>query len=269
MRMKKLLHTHNNQQIFIPVPPPSNLPSFFVFSLHKAGSTMLSGIIEKIGSQLEIPLISVTQTAYAQGFEEDQLTEEACSLFSKVGYGFYGFRYLPHYLSDFDLSGFKKILLIRDPRDILVSLYFSVVKSHAVTVGEAGKRLLQEREAAAKIDIDEYVMQNMEYFVARFRVYQQLEDDRLRLYRYEDVVFEKYQWIQDILEFLELELDQEKIREIAQSYDIFPTQENPAAHTRKVTPGDYKQKLKPSTIAILNQQFDEILNHYGYSVEEE
>lgn len=225
---------------------------------------MLTEIMEEIGKYLQIPLISITQSTYAQGFEDGQLTEEVCSLFSETGYGFYGFRYLPHYLAEFDLSRFKKILLIRDPRDILVSLYFSVVKSHQVTVGEAGKRLLQERETAAKIDIDEYVIQTMQIFVTRFRTYRRLEDDRFKLYRYEDVIFEKSKWIQDILAFLGLELDQQTIEDIAKSYDVFPTQEDPASHIRKVTPGDYQQKLKPATIEILNQQFHEILHHYGY-----
>lgn len=230
---------------------------------------MLNGIIETIGSHLEISLISIAQAAYSQGLEEDCLPKETCDLFSKIGYGFYGFRYLPGYLVDFDLSKFKKILLVRDPRDILVSLYFSVLKSHMVTVGEEGKRLLQEREAIAKIDIDEYVIQNAQCFVDRFYAYRRLEDDRLLLCRYEDIVFKKNQWIQDILRFLELELDEQNIQKIAQSYDVFPTQENPVAHTRKVTPGDYRHKLKPSTIATLNQQFNEILNHYGYSLEGE
>jgi hypothetical protein len=55
------------------------------------------------------------------------------------------------------------------------------------------------------------------------------------------------------------------IREIAQRFDIFPGQEDPSAHIRKVTPGDYKQKLKPETIAQLNDFFQDILSRYQYS----
>lgn len=226
---------------------------------------MLSGIIEALGAHLHIPLISIAQESHIQGVEEDDLMQEVCDLFAEVGYGFYGFRYLPSYLTDLDLSRFKKILLIRDPRDILVSLYFSVLKSHIVTKGEVAKQMLQERQAAARLNIDEYVMKNMEYFIRRFRDYRRLEDDRLKLYRYEDVVFKKYQWIQDILAFLELELGEKTIQEIVESYDVFPMHEDPALHIRQVTPGDYKQKLKPDTIEILNQQFKETLDHYGYS----
>jgi hypothetical protein len=262
--MEKIFLTRKNEKIPVYVPAPADLPSFFVFSLHKAGSTMLTGIVEKIGAHLQIPLISPAQAAYRQGCEEDDLTKDICSLFSDTGYGFYGFRYLPSYLAGFDLSKFKKILLIRDPRDILVSLYFSVIKSHRITVGEAGKQLLQERETATKIDIDEYVLHNAECFLNRFYAYRLIEDDRLKLYRYEDVIFCKRDWIQSILEFLNLELDENIVNDIVKSYDIFPNQEDPASHIRKVTPGDYKQKLKSSTIDRLNQQFSDILSHYGY-----
>ena len=36
-------------------------------------------------------------------------------------------------------------------------------------------------------------------------------------------------------------------------------------HRRRVTPGDYLDKLKPSTIRTLNRRFADVLSRFGYS----
>ncbi|MDJ0581299.1 hypothetical protein [Crocosphaera sp.] len=47
-------------------------------------------------------------------------------------------------------------------------------------------------------------------------------------------------------------------------HDIIPSRENPFSRIRKVTPGDYKAKLKPDTISHLNDIFSHTLRKYNY-----
>ncbi|NEP26202.1 sulfotransferase domain-containing protein [Moorena sp. SIO3I6] len=262
--MEKIIYTRDNQKVYLDVPPPGAIPSFFVFALHKSGSVMQDKIIEDIGFTLNIPLISVAKTSFNQGVEESAFGKEICDLFVKTGYGFYGSRYLPAYLNDFDLSGFKKILLIRDPRDIVVSHYFSMKNSHVIPPGKVGDVLWKNRQRLQDIDIDEYAIQQAPIFRNIIQRYSKIEDQLFKLFRYEDIVFHKRQWVGDIIDFLELELEDNKIEKIAKKHDIFPTKENPALHIRKVTPGDYKEKLQPATIDKLNESFKPILIKYGY-----
>jgi hypothetical protein len=139
-------------------------------------------------------------------------------------------------------------------------------KSHVIPTGQIGDRLLKQREQVLKVEIDEYVIQQAPVFRNLFHKYTRIKDNNFKLFRYEDVVFNKSQWIKDILNFLELELEGNKIREIAEKHDIFPKEENIFSHIRKVTPGDYKEKLKPATIEIINEIFKEILIKYGYDL---
>jgi hypothetical protein len=44
-----------------------------------------------------------------------------------------------------------------------------------------------------------------------------------------------------------------------------PKEENMHKHLRKGQPGDYKQKLKPETIAYLNERLGTILLRYHYN----
>lgn len=265
MQERTFLST-TGEAVKIQLEPPANIPSFFVFALHKSGSTMLDKILEEICSFHEIPLLSVSKSAFNQGVPEHSLSDDIRQLFVATGYGFYGFRYIPSYLKGFYFSRFKKIWLIRDPRDIVVSHYFSMKKSHAIPPGSQGKNLLELREKLSKIDIDDYVIQAAPKFKNIFNSYKILDDDRLKLFRYEDIIFNKSQWIKEMVDFLELNLEDSKINEIAARHDVFPDDEDVSLHVRQVSPGDHQRKLKQKTIEQLNDIFKEILEKYEYPI---
>jgi hypothetical protein len=262
--MQKVILSKNKKEVFLEVEPPSSFPSFFVFALHKSGSVMQDKILEEICSHLKIPLISIAKTAFNQGVDENDFDESICELFTKIGYGFYGFRFMPNYLDNFDLGDFKKILLIRDPRDILVSFYFAMKQSHHIPEGESGEYIIGERAKLKTANINEYVLEQAPIFKERFLRYEKIQDENFKLFRYEDIVFCKQQWISDILQFLSLEIDRRILEEIANKHDVFPEKEDPSSHIRKVIPGDYQEKLNASTINQLNKIFKDILIKYNY-----
>lgn len=265
--MEKILRTKDNRQVLIEVAPPANISSFFVFALPKSGSVLQDKVFEDICRELNIPLISVAKSAFHQGEEEGNFSEEICELFTERGYGFYGFRYFPAYLKNFRLNKFKKILLVRDPRDILVSHYFSMKNSHDIPTGEMGERLLKQRQAIQNMDINEYVLNKAPSFLKIFQSYLEIKDDSLRVFKYENIIFEKEKWIEQILEFLGLELEESQTKKIARKHDVFPDREAPGSHIRKVTPGDYKEKLNKSTIDALNKIFKDVMPSYDYELE--
>lgn len=266
--MKRTYYTTDSKELSIEIPEPCNYPSFFVFSMWKAGSTMLDGMIRDISSYLHIPIIDVHPTAYMQGIDDNKLTSDICQLFVKTGYCYMGFRSLPSYLRDFDFKEVKKILLVRDPRDMLVSHYFSLKYSHGITKGDLGKEQTRARQSLFEVSIDDYALQMSENYLMVLNLYSLIEDNNLRVFKYEDIIFDKQQFMRDILYFLELKLADNLISETTIKYDIFPKSEDVNSHIRKVTPGDYKEKLKVGTITKLNECFKDILLKYQYHIED-
>ncbi|MEM9412205.1 MAG: sulfotransferase domain-containing protein [Planctomycetota bacterium] len=225
----------------------------------------MNHMIRHICGHLRIPIFEPEIVEYENGVPLGSLDDSVHSLINPDGYAYCGFRSFPNYLESFDLSSYRKILLIRDPRDILVSHYFSQKFSHGIPPGQLGEKMQAMRNALASKSIGQYAIDLSKPLKNKFEKYESMVfDENLKLFRYEDVVFEKEKWLKEMLEFLGLAVPKELIAGVARQYDKRPTSEDPKQHVRKVTPGDHKEKLEPAVIEQLNEIFGEILNRYDY-----
>ena len=86
-----------------------------------------------------------------------------------------------------------------------------------------------------------------------------------RIYRYEDVIFDKRAWIADMCDTFGWSVPEATINEIADRNDVIPSSEDQAKHIRQATPGDYKRKLQPETIERLTEMFAKELDYFGYN----
>ena len=158
-------------------------------------------------------------------------------------------------------------MLIRDPRDAIVSAYFSFANSHKPPAkGLALEQFNQRREYLKSIDLETYVLEHSRQVKLAFNRYNRYlnKDSLLKVYRYEDIIFDKLNWITDMLQFLNLSLNSNQIKKIASKHDIVPSSEDINQHIRKVKPGDYQDKLSPECIRKLNEILSDVLARYSY-----
>lgn len=182
------------------------------------------------------------------------------------------------------------ILHLRDPRDVLVSMFYSYCYIHSGPVApDTGYR----RDAASR-GIDEFVLAQAttgglhypgDYGTGghvqdlagplrqRYRAYIErlLGKPNVALVKYERMVADYRGWLTDFIRPFPLDDRQQVIeRLVAQSAKFFPKRSDDALnHVRHVTPGDYKAKLRPATIHRLDEIFSDILGALGYPKYEE
>ncbi|MBE9550245.1 MAG: sulfotransferase domain-containing protein [Proteobacteria bacterium] len=210
---------------------------------------------------LEIPTFSLFNSAFDEGIPTNEIQEDAGVCFSSEGMFYLGFRHYPAF--DLNLAGARSVLLVRDPRDMLVSMYYSVVKSHVIP--EKNKNFLRSRHAAEQMSVDEFVLNKSALYVNNFKKYRRkLPAETLTTYRYEDVIYEKEVWLRQIVADLELPLDRKLISRTVKQFDIIPEHEDQDQHIRQVHPGNYQVKLQPETIEILNDKLSAFLSYYNY-----
>lgn len=265
----------NKNKFKIDLPQTIDKECAFILGVRKSGSTLLNKIILDLCYYNKFPTYSIADRAFEQNllFAEWQNNQELNEIIQD-GIFYIGFRSLPQFLLQNSLfKKRKKIFLVRDPRDSIVSEYFSVAYSHSLpkvensNTGGAREDILRRRKESKFQEIDEYVLKNapamnrtiMEYIKAL-----KFDDPKLQLYRYEDIITNKQFWIEEMARFLELELPKSLLDNILDRLDIIPSKETSNNFVRKALPGDHKEKLTTKTIDELNGIFSEILNEFDY-----
>jgi hypothetical protein len=236
-------------------PAPS-----FVFSMHKSGSSLLNGMIEAVCSKANVPSISVPDILFMHGVTEpDWELDERLLAFFQRGLLFYGFRQLPEILihPSVGLADKKCVLLLRDPRDALVSAFYSFSdsgshqrpKHQSTSCGSAAG----EQSIA---DIDDYVLHHAGYYLQKLELYRtHLNADKTVVFRYEDVFFDKACFIEQVFAHFEIEVSSRIFKLVADTFDIRPRAEDQSKHIRIGYPGDFRSQLKEETISRLNEIF--------------
>ena len=194
------------------------------------------------------------------------------NVFQETGFCYGGFRLFPSYPIPI-LHKCRSILLVRDPRDMAVSLYFSLLKSHTTPpdgVQNQGARQQIEtaRSRLASITVDQFSCECVVDYVKMFEGYLaqgfHWRPDVV-VYRYEDVIFKKAEWLQDIHDCYGWKADAKLIDATARKFDVVPDQENPGAHIRQVHPGNFAKHLSVATLQLFQKRLGEYMEIFGYA----
>jgi hypothetical protein len=267
----RVFYNDNGERKIIYNLPPTSSPdrdSVLAFSLPKAGSVLLEKCLAELSAHAGLVYVSIMVHFFKLGLQDHNAPRSTSNIFAKKGYCYGGFRSFPTRFSIPILRSSKKILLVRDPRDMVTSNYFSNRESHK-PLGTALNVPTKNSEAsqmAKSMDIDAYVEKiSPSYKVAIDQYKKPLRKYNIRLYRYEDVIYDKTSWLKDICSFYEWDVPDELIAEIAGKNDLVPTSEETSQHVRQVHPGDFRRKLKPETIDRLTNYFAADMRLFGYS----
>lgn len=264
-----LIPTKAGRELCIKVPsaPLAQTPSSYFFSYAKAGSVLLEGLIRDIVAAADVPAFNLSEQLFALGHSPTDSKFAWKSLFAQRGVVHYGFRNYPHYELPLQDEN-PLVLLVRDPRDMLVSAYFSAAKSHGLPEeGPHRGELERAREEASRQSVDEYCLAHIDDYLTALQYNRDHGLDRAAVFRYEDIIFRKYDFVANLCEIMGVSLYPEEVDRIARTHDLVPAREDVNAHVRNVHPGDHRTKLRPSTIEALNEAFADFMAAYGYDVE--
>jgi hypothetical protein len=255
----------------IELPPPANIDSAFIFGLHKSGSTLLNKVFQDIAREKNIPIVSLEDQLFGMGIRPIDVLPTIEKFFCPRGYFYTGFRNFWCKDLDFDFAKVKNILLVRDPRDALISYYFSDKYSHPIpTEGKIKANLESNRETLQSLNNPDsdynYIEKKISWLKGNIKIYiNRLPKESTRIYRYEDIIFKKEEWIKDMLSFLDIRIADEDVHKIACTHDILPRVEQKHKHIRQVVPGNYKKYLREETIKKINAEIKDILEYFDYA----
>jgi hypothetical protein len=167
-----------------------------------------------------------------------------------------------------ELEKYLVILMLRDPRDVLVSEYYSIAYSHPAPYGPSAKfaEFVKQKQAARSMTIDEYVINDSERLYRILQVYRRnLLENYTHVYvtTYEEMLVDFDRWLDGLLDRCQLTITADHRKSLVQeNHRTRPRNEDVHRHLRKGQSGDHKAKLKSETIEYLNRKFAFILEGY-------
>lgn len=248
-------------------------PTYFVLGIRRSGSSLLNSICEAVARENGCHFLDVGGGFFFQNVPLPSWRRDpALPGLLHPGNVYGGFRDLPFALLDAPLfrEG-RKLLLVRDPRDALVSEYFSTAYSHPIPAqntqrSEVHEMMHRDRERALRRSLEEHVLSSASHMRDTMLEYGAITELPLtKVLRYEDHILEKAGLIRTVAEHFGWHANAQLIDLILQWADVVPVAENPQAFIRKVVPGDHRNKLSTEAIARLDQVLAEPLRMFGYT----
>ena len=245
--------------------------------MHRSGSSFLHSICMELCKEKELAYYSPNRGANFL-FEVETLTQESFWLNKEGCIG-----PVRWFASPPDIDKYKIALHLRDPRDVLVSMFFSYCyKKEKRTIFE---KVL--RQIILLKGIDRFVLsltQNipkvkrhgtgrsifMGNILERYVSYVKhlVGKPHVILLRYEDMVANFPEWLEKLIALFDISKNNPLVLKLVKKHDKSFTvdTEKKTLHKRQCAHGDYKVKLKKKTISELNERFADVLEKLGYEI---
>lgn len=248
------------------------------FTTHKAGSMVLHRILKDICELNRVRYYSPSRTMlpFDRMFDGYDFIAKKRGCFGPIRF----------FVPSEAIATASVILHLRDPRDVLTSMFYSYCYMHAGEI-EAGTGY---RKEVAEAGIDRFVLEMTgEPFYAyrgdygigsRYKQHVGTVLDRYERYltellgrpntivvSYEEMVLAFPAWLEKIVGAFDLP-DPDETRAVVSARhanSVAAGEEDVWSHKRKVTPGDHREKLQAETIRQLDKIFGPILKRLGYS----
>ena len=162
------------------------------------------------------------------------------------------------------LEKYQIICFIRDPRDIIISYYYSQAYSHDLSPNSEIKKIqMKNRKHALEIGIDQYAIEMADFLNTKFNILIKIikSNDNSILLRYEDMIYDYDNFYAEINDFIKLKPETKEI--IFQN--TRPEKKGINNHRRNGEQGGYKNELKKETIVSINKKLKNILYFFKYT----
>ena len=254
--------------------------NIIAYTTHKAGSMVLHRVLKDICEINRIRYYSPNDAKPALPFDRifagDDFIAKKRGCFGPIRF------FAPTQAIEKD----NVILHLRDPRDVLTSMFYSYCFMHAGEIAaDTGYR-----KDVAEAGIDRFVLDMVgepffeyrgDYGIgSRYKKHVGNVLDRYQRYlteligrpntivvSYEEMVLTFPSWLEKVVSAFDLS-DPEETQAVViarHANSVAAGEEDAWSHKRKVTPGDHREKLQAGTIRRLDEIFAPVLHRLGYS----
>ncbi|MDJ0949868.1 MAG: sulfotransferase domain-containing protein [Alphaproteobacteria bacterium] len=169
---------------------------------------------------------------------------------------------------------FKTFYILRDPRDIVVSWYYSAKNSHGLI--DPIPRLREQLKRSAFEDGMIFIIDELEswgfFDCQRSWVTEAQHDPAVRIFRYEDMARNEATFLKELFKYLGISLDAESFASLCQRHAFEryaggrrKGQEDPSSHYRSGVTGGWTEKFNDRIQTYFRETTGDLITALGYS----
>jgi hypothetical protein len=168
---------------------------------------------------------------------------------------------------------YKAFFIIRDPRDMVVSWYFSTQYSHRPT-----RSVEHYRNDLEKLSLQEGLIYSIDILTTEGQFWaqkswMQSEDDRrVKIFKYEDFANDNYTFMRKLFQYLEFNIPGHELDRLNEAHSFNKLTkgrhqgvEDKSSHYRKGKSGDWKTYFDSSVSNYFSQKTGDLLDVLNYS----
>lgn len=244
--------------------------NIFFMGVMRGGSSIVAQVLQQLAMAAGVEYSDPASIAYDQNRSIHEIDWAGLSTVEGEGKVYGIFRELPNWVNELDLRRFVKILVVRDPRDCLVSLYHAR-KFHSRNNASNDRYhipILLDID-----DIDQFCAANTKYFRDRFSSYAEFCQQRsdVLIYRYEDIAGNFPAFVDLCVQLLEIDKTHPKYADVIGHATLLKatiTLERKViaqeSHNRSGRAQQFLEELRGESIEELTRQFSQSLSYFGY-----
>ena len=274
VQLARLLRHEGSSRLMIAAKAQRKPASAFFFTTYKCASSFQGKLLKAIHHNTPLDHIDYFGSLWKLGnrIALDPGPEYEIYLQSKYDrlYRLHGEIYGPQ-RAPFDFPGldrFKAIFFLRDPRDVLVSAYYSFGYTHTTPNNEASVReFLEERERIQQETIDQFALrQAAGWITPHYNAYAGLRErcERQLFLSYDSYVVDRRRFIEQVCEFLDVTLPEPAINKLVATTSPIVPGAPKMAHRRSGRSRQWETELQPATVSVLNDELKPVLDFWGF-----
>lgn len=187
-------------RVKLPETTNINAQNLFMFNMYRSGSSVIESVSETLAKASNRTGLNLTRICFSNGVELfDSRDFRKNSIFLQHdgaqlvklcdfgGYVLFGFREVPFGFAEHFSHIGASLLVVRDPRDIGISHYYSV-QNHATKNAVEKSHILELRDITARMSLEEYILSDDTIAFIRRTVlcYKSMISRGLTVWKYED-----------------------------------------------------------------------------------
>ena len=242
-------------------PPEAPVPTTLHITHAKAGSSWIDAILRKLFGQRVAPRGKLAAAEVGGDLSKFVFTPGRI----------YSAMFMTHEQVEAhpELAGVQRFIVVRDLRDTLVSLYFSLKVSHPL---EADGRTASEREILQSLDTESGLLHLIRGQLRGAAALQRswLGRDEILL-RYEDLLFSAEETLRPLLlDRFQLPATEASLRTVLAKCSFEAKfqrklgEEDVHSHGRQGAPGDWRRHFTPKVTEEFAREFGDLLIGYRY-----